>query len=129
MGVTCSAVAAIKKGMSVRGAAKKFGIARSTLCDHLTILNGTNPVDDQQKENLLQCAIEAVTSGRCSASRAARAYGVPERTVRCRLKNPRSRLGRKSLLSEAEEETLTQILIRLGKLNCGLTKHAHHLMW
>ena len=89
MDVKCSAVAAIKKGMSIRAAAKKFGITRSTLCDHLTILNRTNPVDNQRKENLLPCAIEAVTSGRCSASRAASAYGVPERTVRCRLKNPR----------------------------------------
>ena len=78
MDVKCSAVAAIKKGMSIRAAAKKFGIARSTLCDHLAIFNRTNPVDDQQKENLLQSAIEAVTSGRCSASRTASAYGVPE---------------------------------------------------
>ena len=34
MDVKCSAVAATKIGMSIRAAAKKFGIARSTLCDH-----------------------------------------------------------------------------------------------
>ena len=86
MDVNCWATAAVKRGMSIRGAAKKFGIPRSTLCDHIVVLNRTDPMDSKHK-SLLKSDVDAVNCGRLSPSKAARIYGVPESTLRGRLKN------------------------------------------
>ena len=112
----------VKKGMSVRKAAKTFGIPSSTLCDHLAIINRIQNCTKEQTEGLITTAVNAVTAGRLSDSRAARVYGIAERTVRNHMKKPHALRGRPTVLTESEEEALKQILIRLGKLNCGLTK-------
>ena len=118
------AASAVKKGMSIRAAADKFGIHPSTLSGHLDIINRLQGCTTEEKERLVMCAVQAVTVGRLTTRRAARVYGVPEATLRRRVKNPNLRRGRPTLLTSAEEDTLKQVLIRLGKLNCGLTRRA-----
>ena len=118
------AASAVKKGMSIRAAADKFGIHPSTLSGHLDIINRLQGCTTEEKERLVMCAVQAVTVGRLTTRRAARVYGVPEATLRRRVKNPNLRRGRPTLLTSAEEDTLKQVLIRLGKPNCGLTRRA-----
>ena len=107
--------------MSIRKAAETSGIPPSTLCDHLAIINRIQNCTKEQTEGLITSAVNAVAAGRLSASRAARVYGIAERTEKSYEKTMRER---PTFLTESEEETLKQILIRLEKLNCGLTKRA-----
>ena len=81
---------AVKNGMSIRKAAKTFGIPPSTLCDQLAIINRIQNCTKEQTEGLITSAINAVAAGRLSASRAARVYGIAERTVKSYEKTARS---------------------------------------
>ena len=89
---------AVKKGKSIRKAAKTFGIPPSTLCDHLAIINRIQNCTKEQTEGLITSAVNAVAAGRLSASRAARVYGIEERTVRNRLKKPHALRRRPTFL-------------------------------
>ena len=73
---------AVKKGMSIRKAAKTFGIPPSTLCDHLAIINRIQNCTKEQTEGLITSAVNAVAAGCLPANRAARVYGIAEKTVR-----------------------------------------------
>ena len=91
------AASAVKKGMSIRAAADKFGIHPSTLSGHLDIVNRLQGCTTEEKERLVTCAVQAVTVGRLATRRAARVYGVPEATLRRRVKNPNLRQWNKTL--------------------------------
>ena len=92
------AASAVKKGMSIRAAADKFGIHPSTLSGHLDIIKRLQGCTTEEKERLVMCAVQAVTVGRLTTRRAARVYGVPEATLRRRVKNPNLRHSRPTLL-------------------------------
>ena len=122
------AAAAVRLGMSVRSASKKFGVPRSTLRGHLAITNRMEECTEEQSTRLVMRAADSVISGRLSARKAANIYGVPGTTLRRRVKNPALQRGRPTLLTKSEKETLKDILIRLGKLNCGLTRRALQIL-
>ena len=99
------AAAAVRLGMSVRSASKKFGVPRSTLRGRLAITNKTEECTEEQSTRLVMRAADSVISGRLSARKAANIYRVPETTRRRRVKNPALQRGRPTLLTKSEEET------------------------
>ena len=82
------AAAAVRLGMSGRSASKKFGVPRSTLRGHLAITNRMEECTEEQSTRLVMRAADSVISGRLSARKVANIYGVPETTLRRRVKNP-----------------------------------------
>ena len=84
---------AVKKRMSIRKVDTP-----STLCDHLAIINRIQNCTKEQTEGLIRSAVNAVAAGRLSASRAARVYGIAERTVKTRMKKPHALRGTPTFL-------------------------------
>ena len=76
------------------------------------------------KEKLIAAAVQMAQTGDFSARRAAQVWGVPERTVNYRLKGRSSKVGKPTTLSREEESTVVEVLLKLSKLNVGLSKRA-----
>ena len=58
------AVAAVEKGMSMRRAAKEYGLVLSTLQNHFLVQNRSAEMDPKKQESLLVEAIDSVKSKR-----------------------------------------------------------------
>ena len=118
------ATTAVENGMSIRRAAKEYGIHFSTLQYHLDLQKRVSSTDSKQKESLIATAIESVDSKRLSIFGAARHYGIPYKTLHRRMKNRCPEVGRPTKFTKEEEAVLVDILMKLAKLNVGLTKPA-----
>ena len=68
---------AVENGMSIRRAAKEYGIHFSTLQYHLDLQKRVSSTDAKQRESVIATAIESVDSKRLSIFGAARYYGIP----------------------------------------------------
>ena len=71
------ATTAVENGMSIRRAAKEYGIHFSTLQYHLDLQKRVSSTDAKQRESVIATAIESVDSKRLSIFGAARHYGIP----------------------------------------------------
>lgn len=75
-------VAVMESRLSVKKAAKTFNVPRTTLVGRLKIIDRPDLIKVQlNRDKLVDAAVEAVKSGRVPVLRAAKMYGVPERTV------------------------------------------------
>ena len=116
------AALAVSNGKSIRQAAKLYGIPNATLRDHINLINRPEYADPGHKEFLIEEAVKAVDAKRLTIYMAAKLYGISHRTLRARAKKRQSKKGRPFKFTEDEEHTLVDILIKLVKLNVGLTK-------
>ena len=75
-------VAVMKSRLSVKKAAKTFNVPTTTLIGRLKIMDRPDLIKVQlNRDKLVDAAVGAVKSGRVTVPRAAKMYGVPERTV------------------------------------------------
>ena len=74
-------VAVMESRLSVKKAAEAFNGPRTTLVDRLKIIDRPDLIKVQlNRDKLVDAAVEVVKSGRVTVPRAAKMYGVPERT-------------------------------------------------
>ena len=119
------AAKAVSDGMSVRLAAKTYGIGFSKLQNHILIQDRPVSIDPKHQEALISAAVESVESKRLSIFAAAKHYGVAYGTVYGRIKRNRcADRGRPTKLSKEDEDILADILAKLATLNVGLAKPA-----
>ena len=120
-----SAIAAVLDGkMSRCKAAKEFGVSKTTLINRLDAIDRHQPPTTSKLSHntMIDAAVEAAKTGKMSARRAAKVFRVPERTVHYRLQGRGSKAGKPMTFSDEEESTIVEILLKLSKLNAGLTR-------
>lgn len=74
-------------------------------------------------EDQLKAALQAVNSKEMSQRRAAKAFGIPRRTLRNHLKSGSTRklIGRIPILDKSQEQDLTRRIVRLAQVGMPLT--------